>query len=63
VFEFDYRLVGTGWSEARVADAHRHAVLPASYLLDALGNLIEAVALVVEGAGEARCSWDEEPGE
>ena len=63
MIEFDYRLVGTGWSEARVADAHRHAVSTASYLSDALGNTIEAVAPVVEGAGEPRCSWDEEPGE
>jgi hypothetical protein len=63
VFEFEYRLIGSGWSEARVADTERHATVTASYLSDALKNLVEAVALVVEGAPEARCSWDEEPGE
>jgi hypothetical protein len=38
--------------------------LTASYLSDALGNLIDAVAeLLRKGVRESRCSWDEEPGE
>lgn len=61
--EFSYRLTGTGWSEARIADAEGSAVLSASYLSDALGNLLEALGLLLEGAEEASCSWDEEPGE
>jgi hypothetical protein len=63
VFEFNYKLVGSDWSEARVGDEHAHANLTASYLSDALGNLLEAVALVTEGVAEARRSFDEEPGE
>jgi hypothetical protein len=63
MFKFDYRLTGPGWSEAKVADEHRHATLSASYLSDALRSLLEAVALIVEGHTDARCSWDEEPGE
>lgn len=63
VFEFDYKLTGSGWSEARIADDDRHAIITASYLSDALRFFLEAVALVVEGHAEARCSWDEEPGE
>jgi len=63
VFEFDYKLVGSGWSEARIGDENAHADLSASYLSDALGNLLEAVAVVAEGVEEARCSFNEEPGE
>lgn len=63
VFEFDYRLTGRGWAEARVADDEVWVVVTASYLSDALRSLIEAVALTVEGIPEARCFWEEEPGE
>ena len=63
MFEFDYCLTGAGWSAARVADEHHHASLSASYLSDALRSLLDAVALIVEGHRDARCSWDEEPGE
>jgi hypothetical protein len=61
--EFEYRLTGKGWAEARIADDASHAVLTASYLSDALGGLLEAIGLLLEGASEARCSWEEEPGE
>src|SRR5664279_1329088 len=61
--EFHYRLTGTGWSEARLADDRGSATITASYLSDALGELLEAVGLLLEGAPAARCSWDEEPGE
>jgi hypothetical protein len=61
--EFEYRLVGTGWSEARVAVGARWVGLTASYLEDALGDLLMAVRLLVEGDQSARASWAEEPGE
>jgi hypothetical protein len=61
--EFEYRLTGTGWAEARIADDTSHLVLTASYLSDALGDLLEAIGLLLEGVSEARCSWEEEPGE
>jgi hypothetical protein len=61
--EFEYRLTGTGWAEARIGDDASHAILTASYLSDALGDLLEAIGLLLEGASEARCSWEEEPGE
>jgi len=63
VIEFDYQLTGRGWSAARIADDSGSARLSASYLSDALRHLLEAVALSVEGVPEARCSWNEEPGE
>jgi len=61
--EFTYRLTGTGWAEARVADGTSSATITASYLEDALGVLLEAIGVLLEGAEEARCSWEEEPGE
>jgi hypothetical protein len=61
--EFTYRLTGTGWAEARIADGSSSATMTASYLEDALGVLLEAVGVLLEGADEARCSWQEEPGE
>lgn len=61
--EFTYRLTGTGWSEARLEDRSSSATITASYLEDALGDLLEAVGVLLEGAQEARCSWAEEPGE
>lgn len=61
--EFSYRLTGTGWSEARLSDGTSSATVTGSYLSDALGLLLEAVGSLLEGTQEARCSWDEEPGE
>jgi len=63
VVEFAYRLTGTGWSEARLADGPSSVMITASYLGDALGELLEAVGVLLEGAEQARCSWAEEPGE
>jgi hypothetical protein len=61
--EFGYRLTGTGWATARLADGRSSAEVTASYLSDALGNLLAAVVALLDGAAEARCSWDQEPGE
>lgn len=61
--EFEYRVLGAGWAEGRLARGADEVELSASYLSDALGDLIEAVALVVEGVPSTQCSWLEEPGE
>jgi hypothetical protein len=61
--EFTYRLTGTGWAEARLSDRSSSTTITASYLADALGDLLVAVASMLDGADEARCSWQEEPGE
>jgi hypothetical protein len=61
--EFEYRLVGTGWSEARFAVGDRWVGLTASYLEDALGDLLLAVRLLAEGDTSGRASWAEEAGE
>jgi hypothetical protein len=61
--EFTYRLTGTGWSEARLAHGSNWTTITASYLGDALGDLLEALGVLLEGAAQARCSWEDEPGE
>lgn len=61
--EFNYELVGTGWAAARIACDGETADLTASYLSDALGDLLLAAWTLTEGDTDARCSWDEEPGE
>ena len=61
--QFAYRLVGTGWAEADVGDGTATATLTASYLGDALGDLLYAIWRLLEGDAETRCSWAEEPGE
>jgi hypothetical protein len=63
VVEFSYRLTGTGWGEARVADDRGPVELPTSYLTDVLGELLLAVGAVLEGATRSECSWEGEPGE
>jgi hypothetical protein len=61
--EFSYRLTGTGWAQARIADDATWVVLTVSYLSDALGDLLEAIGELLEGAPETRCWWEQEPGE
>lgn len=61
--EFIYRLTGTGWAQAHIADGASRATISASYLEGALGDLLEAVGALLEGADAARCSGEEEPGE
>lgn len=62
-FSFRYELVGTGWARATLTEAGVETVVTASYLSDALRDLLEATASITEGAVEARCVWQEEPGE
>ena len=60
---FEYELTGAGWSRARIQDDVAGAEITASYLSDALRDLLDAVAEIAAGADAARCAWDEEPGE
>ena len=60
---FSYRLTGTGWGEATLSTDDSRIVLPSSYLSDVLGDLLLAINALLEGAPEARCSWELEPGE
>lgn len=61
--EFVYRLTGTGWSEARLTIGAASTPLSASYLDDALGDLVRATAALAQADSTVRVSWAEEPGE
>lgn len=61
--KFTYELVGVGWASATLGDGQTEIKIRASYLADALGDLLEAVGTLLEGAASARCGWEEEPGE
>ena len=61
--QFLYELDGSGWSQARVALGDQFVELSASYLTDALGDLLRAVQRLCEGATSERVSWALEPGE
>lgn len=58
-----YNLIGIGWSECIVEIDDQKAHLTASYLSNALADLLDAVAALVRGADEATASFTEEPGE
>jgi hypothetical protein len=62
--DFSYRLIGSGWAEARIADETSSVAIAASYLTDALGDLLSALASLKRGDSDSeRFSWDGEPAE
>jgi hypothetical protein len=61
--QFSFQLVGVGWARAEVNGDSGDATLTASYLGDALGDLLDAVGTLLDGAESATCHWEEEPGE
>jgi hypothetical protein len=58
-----YNLTGSGWAECIVEIDDRHAHITASYLSDALADLLDAVESVVRGIEDATALFIEEPGE
>lgn len=60
---FEYRLTGTGWAKAHLRVGGSSVELSASYLNDALGDLVRAAAAIASGASQACLTWMEEPGE
>lgn len=63
VVQFSYRVVGTGWSEGSLRIGDQRAEMTASYLGDALGELLDALVSLTAGETSAEVSWEEEPGE
>jgi hypothetical protein len=59
----DYRLVGAGWSECTIRFGEAECEISASYLSDALRNLVLAAVAVLAGAHSISVGFDEEPGE
>lgn len=58
-----YNLIGRGWAECIVEINDQQAHLTASYLSDALADLLEAVTAVIRGSSESTASFADEPGE
>lgn len=59
----EYRLLNAGWAECTVRVGSISQELSASYLSDALGNLVLAAVGVLAGLHCVATSFDEEPGE
>jgi hypothetical protein len=59
----EYNLTGRGWAECIVEIDQHQVRITASYLSNALDDLLDAVAAIVQGANEATASFTEEPGE
>jgi hypothetical protein len=58
-----YRLTGVGWAECTIADADGTCTVSASYLSDALQNLVLAAGALLSRFSSMTISFDEEPGE
>jgi hypothetical protein len=58
-----YKLIGAGWSECTLEAGDTRAEITASYLSDALGNLVLSAVAVGSGFGLVAFGFDEEPGE
>lgn len=58
----DYKLVGLGWAACSLTVGDKHIDLTASYIGDALGDLVTATLFVMQGESEAQFSFQEEPG-
>jgi len=59
---FEFKLGEHGWADAVFGDDTGRANLTASYLSDALGDLVRAVHSALIGT-DSECSWDAEPEE
>jgi hypothetical protein len=59
----DYKLTGTGWAECSISNGEQSCTVTASYLSDALGNLVLAAVALLRQFNALSFSFDEEPGE
>ncbi len=58
-----YRLTGVGWAECTIADADGTCTVSASYLSNALHDLVLAAGALLSRFSALTFSFDEEPGE
>lgn len=58
-----YTLTGSGWAECILQVDEQQIRLTASYLSDALGNLLTIPIQLLKGYDDITISFDEEPGE
>lgn len=59
---FRYELAGSGWADAYLSDGTNSTEIPASYICDALRELVDAIWSLFS-ANRSECVWQEEPGE
>ncbi|MCJ0763512.1 hypothetical protein [Variovorax terrae] len=59
----NYRLTGVGWAECTLSDDQSTCTVTASYLSDALHNLVLAAHALLSRFTKLSFSFDEEPGE
>ena len=62
-FKITYELLGTGWSVCRLKAGALETEISASYLSDALGNLVLSALAVASGFRSMSFGFDQEPGE
>ncbi|NUR94896.1 MAG: hypothetical protein HOV67_06490 [Kribbellaceae bacterium] len=60
---FEYRLPALGWGAGKLQIGPMAVELSASYLGDALGDLVRGALALARGSAEVRFAWAEEPGE
>ena len=61
--KFTCDLTGVGWTKAIISSEGQEAEITASYLSDALGELVSAIVKLLNGSLEKFVVWEEEPGE
>ncbi|CAN5579922.1 hypothetical protein BH10ACI2_BH10ACI2_24540 [soil metagenome] len=62
-FDFEYELTGSGWAAAVISTEDRRFQMTASYLSDALGDLLQALIDLMEGKHKVSFTFMDEPGE
>ncbi|MFY0654657.1 MAG: hypothetical protein JXQ96_21670 [Cyclobacteriaceae bacterium] len=61
--EFQYNLGSAGWADATISEGKDSATMTVSYLHDSLGELTDAMNLLIKGGKESRTVFMDEPGE
>jgi hypothetical protein len=61
--EFAFRSTGSGWGTGATCPRFGRVDLPASYLFDAVGEVLLAIAELKDRQEAAVASWEQEPGE
>ena len=60
-FDFNLALDAPGWADPVIEHDERRLSMTASYLTDALGDLLDALIQLVNGWSSAGFEWTEEP--
>jgi hypothetical protein len=61
-FDFNLARDAPGWADPVFEFEETSLSMTASYITDALGDLLGALVLLVNGSSTAECEWTQEPG-